>query len=137
MSNTTGKSTQKLVRSKGPELLAYLGAVTADQLKKEGVESRKAEEISVRIIGHMTKEFGGQSVYFPMNIQKDTEAKTAAIYDKWYAGAAINELANEYGHSIIWIYKLIANERAYRRAKRDEEQNKHRAIEQMRWQLEN
>ena len=130
-------STRGLVRKKGSELLAHFSAVMTDQLKHEGVEPRKAEEIAVRLMEHMRKEFGGQNVYFTKEACKEIEAKAAAIYDKWQAGTPIEELAHEYDHSIQWIYRLIADERARRRAERDAEATSRRAAEHARWKREN
>lgn len=130
-------STRGLVRKRGSELLAHFSAVMTDQLTHEGVEQRKAEEISVRIMEHMRKEFGGQNVYFTKEACKEVEAKAAAIYDKWQAGTPIEELAHEYDHSIQWVYRLIADERARRRAERDAEDANRRAAAHERWKREN
>ncbi len=137
-SDTIGMyTTRGLVRKKGSELLAHFSAVMTDQLKHEGVEPRKAEEISVRLMEHMRKEFGGQNVYFTKEACKEVEVKAAAIYDKWQAGEPIEELAHEYDHSIQWIYRLIADERARRRAERAAEDATRRATEHERWKREN
>lgn len=137
-SGTVGMySTRGLVRKRGSELLAHFSAVMTDQLTHEGVEQRKAEEISVRIMEHMRKEFGGQNVYFTKEACKEVEAKAAAIYDKWQAGTPIEELAHEYDHSIQWVYRLIADERARRRAERDAEDANRRAAAHERWKREN
>ena len=133
-----GKFTARgLVRKKGSELLAHFSAVLTDQLEKEGQETRKAEEISVRVMEHMREEFGGQNVYFTKEARKEVEVKAAAIYDKWKAGEPIEELAHEYDHSIQWIYRLIADERARRRIENATAIENRRAADHERWKREN
>ncbi|KAF7598385.1 MAG: hypothetical protein CGU29_12765 [Candidatus Dactylopiibacterium carminicum] len=126
-----------LVRKRGSELLAHFSVVMTDQLRHEGIELRKAEEISVRIMKCMRKEFGGQNVYFAKETSQKIEEKAAAIYDKWQAGTAIEELAHEYDHSIQWVYRLIADERARRCAERDAKEANRRAADYSRWKREN
>lgn len=126
-----------LVRRKGTELIAYFGAVISDELEKSGQEGHQASEITVRVMERLRREFAGQNLYFPTGLQKRVGEKAAEIYDKWDAGAAIDDLAHEYGHSIQWIYQLIAGERARRRAERDAEIESRRAAEHERWKREN
>lgn len=135
---TVGKFTRTgLARRRGPEVLAHLGAVLADRLEKEGVSSAKASEIALNIMGDLRVEFGGQNIYFPQGKNEKVEAKAAELFDKFSAGTSIEELAFEYQHSIQWIYKLIADERAKRKAERDEAREAQRAKEHERWKREN
>lgn len=108
-------------RKSGPELLSHLGAVLAEQLKKKGLESPAASEITLDIMEYLRVEFGGQSVYFPQGSNKKMEEKAAEIYDKYSEGTEIYELAHLYEHSIQWIYRLIGNERVRRREERNQE----------------
>lgn len=132
------KVTEKtLERKRGPELLAHFGTVLADRLAKEGQPPEKASEIALNIMDYMRVEFGGQNIYFPQGIRKKSDAKAVEIFDKFYAGTSIQELAYEYQHSIQWIYKIVADERARRKAVREAEREAQRAKEQERWEREN
>lgn len=135
---TAGKFARTgLVRKRGPEVLAHLGVVLADRLEKEGVSSAKASEIALNIMGDLREEFGGQNIYFPQGRSQKVEEKAAEIFDKFSAGVTIEELAFEYQHSIQWIYRLIADERAMRKVSRDEAREAQRAKEYERWKREN
>ena len=123
-------------RSKGPELLAHFGAVLADRLNKEGLAERKASEVALNVMDFMKVEFGGQNIYFPMGFYQSQDEKADEIFKKFMEGASVPELASEYGHSIQWIYRLIANVRAQRKAAREEERRAEQAKAKQRWKRE-
>ena len=123
--------------NKACELLAFMASVLEDQVKRCGVDEQKASEVAVETMLRLRVEFGGQNLYFPMGIMADTAAKADEIYDKFMKGHAIAELAEEFGHSIQWIYKIIAEVRAKKKAEREAEREADRAKEHERWKREN
>lgn len=108
-------------RKKGPEVLAYFGVVLSEQLGKEGLPEREASNIALNVMDVMKFEFGGQNVYFPQGVVVNRDAKVDEVYRRFMDGESIQDLAHAFGHSIQTIYKLIAEARAKRRAKRDDE----------------
>ena len=131
------KATARELKSKGPELLAHLGAVLANQLGKEGLPEDRASAISLNVMDVMKVEFGGQNVYFPMGFHVNSEEKAEEIFEKFMAGTSIPDLVREYGHSLQWVYKLISQVRAKRRAEREAEREAAKAKEHERWKREN
>ena len=107
---------KKESKSKGPELLAHFGAVLAARLGKEGLPEHKASEVALNVMDVMKLEFGGQLVYFPMGLCVNTEAKAEEIYEKFKAQTSVSDLAQEYGHSIQYVYRLLKGVRDKRRA---------------------
>lgn len=103
-------------RNKGGELLSYLGASLAAGLEREGLIPHRASEIALDVMASLRFEFAGQLIYFPRGIQERAEEKAEAIYQKYQAGTAIDDLAHEYGHSVQWVYRLIASVRKKRQS---------------------
>jgi Mor family transcriptional regulator len=66
----------------------------------------------------MKKNFGGQNIYFPTGAFGINNEKSISTYKQFQAGKTIPELAFETGHSVQWVYRLIANGRALCKAKR-------------------
>ena len=85
----------------------------------------------------MRTEFGGQQLYFPQGAMQRNDEKADAIYDKFMKGSPIEELAAEFGHSIQWIYSLIADARYRKKAQREAEREAALAKEHERWKREN
>jgi Mor family transcriptional regulator len=131
------KTTMRETKSKGLELLAYLGYVLANQLRKEGLPEHRASAVSLNVMDVMKVEFGGQNVYFPMGVYVKAEAKSEEVFDKFMAGAAVKDLVHEYGHSEQWIYKLLSIVRARRRAEREAGREAAKTKERERWKREN
>ena len=123
--------------SKACELLAFMAAVLTDMVKRCGIEERKASEVAVETMLRIRTEFGGQQLYFPMGAMQAHDEKADAIYDKFMKGSSIEELAAEFGHSIQWIYRLIADVRAKKKAEREAEREAASANEHERWKREN
>ncbi len=123
--------------TKGPEVLAYMGTILANHLGKEGLPEGKASEVALNVMDIMKDQFGGQNIYFPKGTQVSVEEKAEEIFAKFKAGISIPELAHEYGHSIQWVYKLIADVRAKHKKARNAEFEAQRAKSQERWKREN
>ena len=114
-----------------------MAAVLTDMVKRCGIEERKASEVAVETMLRIRTEFGGQQLYFPMGAMQAHDEKADAIYDKFMKGSSIDELAAEFGHSVQWIYRLIADVRAKKKAEREAEREAARANEHERWKREN
>jgi Mor family transcriptional regulator len=132
MARRTGTASNKAC-----ELLAFMADVLTDMVKRCGIEERKASEVAVETMLRMRTEFGGQQLYFPQGVMQRTEEKADEIYDKFMKGSSIDELASEYGHSIHWIYSLIADARYREKAQREAERKAELAKEHERWKREN
>lgn len=78
---------------------------------------RRASEVALTAMGALHFEFGGQIIYFPSgNTKAPIEERAEAIYRKFMDGSSIIDLAREYGHSVQWVYHLIAMARKAHRA---------------------
>ena len=109
-------------------MLAYFAEVLAHRLKLAGIEPRRASEIALAVMEHMKFEFGGQNIYFPKGVQEKVADKAEQIHDAFMAGTSIEDLAHQFGHSVQWIYRLIADERARRKAEREAQREATRVI---------
>ena len=122
---------------KSCELLAFMAEVLTDMVKRCGIEGQKASEVAVETMLRLRTEFGGQQLYFPQGAMQRNDEKADAIYDKFMKGSSVEELAAEFGHSIQWIYSLIADARSRKKAQREAEREAELAKEQERWKREN
>lgn len=124
-------------RKKGPEVLAYLGVVLSEQLGNAGLPEDSASKIALNFMETMRFEFGGQNIYFPRGVMAQNEAKANAVYEKFMAGESIQSLAHEFGHSIQWIYQMIAQVRARLKAEREAARTVDAKADYQRWKKEN
>ena len=127
------KGAGNVARSRGREVLGAMGDVVANTLEKHGIEKRRASEFALEIMEDMREMFGGQNIYFPAGSVIEQSAKYAEIYDKYWAGTSINDLAHEYKYSVIWIYAVIRSERSRRKAERDAAEDAYRKRERERF----
>ncbi|KWC40824.1 hypothetical protein WL51_06970 [Burkholderia ubonensis] len=122
----TGTRKGRPFKSKGPEVLAHMADILTTQLAKDGIAERRANEIALDVIDVMRFEFGGQNIYFPFG-QQNSDEKAEELYTKFMEGSTVQELTVEYGHSIQWVYKLIALARGNRKRERDQQRAQDRA----------
>lgn len=104
--------------ARGRELLADVSmtvqSATEQALRKSGLLDRKdmsglPEELGRIVADHLANEWGGQSVYIPM----DRSRRNARIYER-FDGTNIHALAKEYGVCVLTIYRIVKQERARR-----------------------
>lgn len=55
---------------------------------------------------HLAKHWGGSGIYFPMGMTYKLSQRDRQIYSE-FKGNNHFELAQKYGVSVIWIYKII------------------------------
>lgn len=92
---------------KSNELLIDLAQHIASDLKALlKLNAYQAEEIGSHIAKRMSAHWGGQNIYFPMNLSNKISQRDTQIY-KEFNGTNHSELARKYGVSLQWIYKII------------------------------
>ncbi len=111
---------KSLKRNKGCEVLGYFASVVSHELKRYGLTEHDANEAAANVMVVMKKNFGGQNIYFPTGALVRNAEKSAAIYEQWRAGKTIPELVFETGHSVQWVYRLIADARQAQREARQQ-----------------
>jgi len=99
------------------ELLQDLADQAADAARKMlGASSRAAADFGKELAFHMAENWGGQSVYIPMDLAGRRSERNEQIYKK-FNGANAAGLAREYKISVQMIYRIIKAERAARAQK--------------------
>ncbi|EAU0196824.1 hypothetical protein ATQ06_13005 [Salmonella enterica] len=124
-------------RKKGAEVLAYFGVVLSEQLGNAGLPEDSASKIALDVMDIMKFEFGGQNIYFPRGRIEQCRDKADEVYAKFMNGESIQSLAHEFGHSIQWIYQMIAQVRARLKAEREAARTVGAKADYQRWKKEN
>lgn len=100
------------------QLLQYLAVkIAADAESKLGIDARKAEDFGYRIAADVALDWGGQSMYIPMDAASSIANRNAEIYKK-FNGQNEYDLAAEYGTSVRHINRIIKQELELRQPKR-------------------
>ncbi|NMG46415.1 hypothetical protein GPA22_22105 [Aromatoleum toluvorans] len=127
----------KISRKSGHEVLSHFAAMLSALLLRKGVEEKAADDISVEALDTMTKEFGGQQIYFPRDFKRQRDDRDSTIFERFQRNeASIDSLAYEYGISARQVYSIIAAERERRRREREDAEQAARAKELARWKRE-
>lgn len=122
----------------GSEFAASMAVVVADRLRKRGVKEHEADEIAVEVLNEVRFQFGGQTVYFPLEDKAMKSALHEEIYTKYEnSQMGVAELAKEYGFSVAWVYQIIRTIRLKRRAEREDAAANTRKNSMGRWKREN
>ncbi|MDD5297551.1 MAG: Mor transcription activator family protein [Rhodocyclaceae bacterium] len=125
-------------RKKGPEVLAYFAMILSQQLEDKGIEEKSADDIALSIMDRMKREFGGQTLYFPKDIQGATLLRNDALYDKFQRNeGTIEELAHEFDISIQRVYQIINGTMERRRMDREAQREAEKAATHAAWKKEN
>ncbi|MBV2081958.1 MULTISPECIES: Mor transcription activator family protein [Pseudomonas] len=121
----------------GSEFAASMAVAVADQLRKRGIKEHEADEIAVEVLNEVRFQFGGQTVYFPLEDKAMKSALHEEIYSKYEnSQMGVAELAKEYGFSVAWVYQIIRTIRLKRREELDEAKVKTRKNSIERWKRE-
>ena len=122
----------------GDEFSAYLAAWVGGHLIKQGIETRQAENSALEMLSEMRLYFGGQNIYFPRGTRSARNERNLEIYNRHLRNeATIPELAQEYGHSIQWIYRILNSVREQKRRDSEAFHEATRAQAHERWKREN
>lgn len=122
----------------GNELTAHLAAVLGHQLMGEGIDTKRAEDISLNVMEEIRNQYAGQNVYFPQNAKAKTSERDLEIYERYARNElTIAQIVHEYGISIQWAYHILRTVRIKLREQRDAEIEAQRAAEHERWKREN
>ncbi len=122
----------------GNELTAHLAAVLGHQLMGDGIDTKRAEDISLNVMEEIRNQYAGQNVYFPQNTKAKTSERDLEIYERHARNElTIPQIVHEYGISIQWAYHILRTVRIKLREQRDAEIEAQRAAEHERWKREN
>lgn len=94
-------------KERARELLSDMAAKIAAKLVSIGVDSSKADEIAHSVTDEMSEDWGGQLVYFPINL---ASRRNLLIYEK-FTGDNHTELATEFEVSVQHIYRVVKIQR--------------------------
>lgn len=95
-----------------PELLedvAGKAAALATSLLAAGHDVAKA--FGAELAQLLANDWGGQQIYFPKGTFLQAEKLHRDVWDA-YNGNNINELVKRFGISRVWVYKIVARQRA-------------------------
>ncbi len=101
-------------RQPGAELLTDLAAKTRALAEAHGLDSIRAQRLGDAVATRMADEWGGQQVYFPMDMLARNSERNAQIY-RDFNGGNVADLAARHGLSIQAIYRILRAEREARR----------------------
>lgn len=97
----------------GNELLDSLSTIVAQMLvEKLGASADVATGLGEQAAVELSRAWGGAQVYVPQGRIAKANAMHQEIWRKKLAGDHPNQLAREYGVSVVWIYEIIRNMRA-------------------------
>jgi Mor family transcriptional regulator len=85
-----------------------MSAKIAARLVSIGIESGKAEEIAQAVTEEMSEDWGGQLIYFPINL---ASRRNCLIYEK-FTGDNHADLATEFEVSVQHVYRVVKIQRA-------------------------
>jgi len=129
---------RRKVTVNGNELTAHMAAVLGHQLVVEGVDTNRAETVSLGVMEEMRSQYAGQNVYFPNNTKAKNSVRDMEIYERHARNElTIPEIVKEYGISIQWAYHILRTGAATRRKQREADREAQRAGEHERWKREN
>lgn len=115
---TKQETVKPLARNNGCEVLGYFADVICSELKRHGLKEHDANDAAASVMLVMKREFGGQVIYFPKGAVANNNDKASAIFAQFQAGKTIPELVFESGHSVQWVYRMIAHARETLKAER-------------------
>ena len=121
----------------GHELLAHVGMCMAAELMAQGLSNGAADAVAFEVMDRLQKDLGGQNVYFPNGTGARKAERNAALIERWDAGVPIATIAIEFGVSLQWAYRLVADERAKRRSDGETAKQHLKDAEHARWKREN
>ena len=100
--------------TRGRELLNAIECLVFEKCVElvPGCKKKDAEVLGKGVADTLALEWGGQSVYVPM----DNARRNAAIYEE-FDGQNHHKLAEKFHMSTNQVYKIIADERKRRRQK--------------------
>lgn len=129
---------RRKVTVNGNELTAHLAAVLGHQLVGDGLDTKRAEAISLDVMEEVRNQYAGQSVYFPHNTQAKTSERDMEIYERHARNElSIPEIVHEYGISVQWAYHILRTVAIKLRKQREAERQEERGKEHARWKREN
>lgn len=97
----------KYYRNRSPEFLADLIDNVKTCLIDAGVSETEAEDMAREVGIMQAKRWWGQLIYFPSANVLKRSARDEAIYND-FTGKNRSELAQKYGTSLQWIYRITA-----------------------------
>ena len=101
-------------REVGAELLVDLADNLSSILTdKADISKDDAKTIAQAAAAHIADNWGGQSVYIPMDLVARMSSRNREIYDA-FTGDNISELVSIFGLSRQTIYRIVKNEREKR-----------------------
>lgn len=108
--------------AKATRLLHEVAATIKNVLDSYSFLSVQSELLSSEITEHIKKLFARCNFYIVNRAAKNFHDKNAQILSDFYQGMTHRELSKKYGHSIQWIYHVIATERKKNKEQRDVKQ---------------
>lgn len=99
----------------GADLLKDLAdKISAKVIELANLKAETALQIGEDVAGVIADDWGGQSLYIPMNLGSKRATRNAQIY-KEFTGDNHQELARKYGLSDSFIYRILKDEIERRR----------------------
>lgn len=101
-----------------PELVSDLQDQVAAQIKAAfpSIAPEKARDVGLRVADYITTNWGGQLIYIPKNVGGRASERDLQIWAD-FDGRNQIELAQKYGMSVQWIYRILKEVGEMMRAK--------------------
>lgn len=100
-----------------PPLLTDIAEFVAQSLVENGIERERAALIAFGAAEEVRAQYGGQQSYIPVGKDFEMSRKEQEIFAKCN-GRNYDQLAREYGMSVVWVRQLEKRGKARERAKR-------------------
>ncbi|UDF35604.1 UNVERIFIED_ORG: hypothetical protein LHJ69_00450 [Shinella sp. XGS7] len=94
----------------GEDLLGVLAAAIDSTLQTHGISARASMNCALEATDKMRLALGGTTVYVPKG-RPDAGEAAAEVYALVQGGRTAAEVADQFGYSSSYVYKLLAQER--------------------------
>lgn len=102
------------VRAKWPAALANLVDVIEAAHRRAGEDQDSARARAFITVRAMSKYAGGRQLYMPKGDVLERALRDREIWER-DTGKNIEELADAYGLTVVQVYRILAEQRAYHR----------------------
>lgn len=100
------------------EIFEDLRAHIEDLAKEAGMDEETAEALAWKVRERLRSAWGGNLLYVPNGVQRDRSAQLwKDVYEK-FRGSNHVALAQEFGISITYVYRIVRETRARERKRR-------------------
>ena len=93
--------------TRGEFVLVALVELVGDVAREFGVDADRAAMMGDEVATRFSEQYGGGPCYLPKGKVFHTARLHPEIFEKWKNGVTLEQLRDEYGMSVSYLYRLI------------------------------